>query len=264
MIYQKRSSTLRKISSFLVSFFLGILVITGLFSGTVHADPPIEQTGDTQLSEDIDPPVVTTNLSDGQVLSGTVPIIETVYETNPLEYAIKITNVDGTDVVVDGAPVGAVQNPATEDELRFDWDTTLVANGNYQVVFKAIDQSGNSQTLPIQVTVNNLPEPPAYPPITSELTPIPEQALTLPRKTSPPKVSSPANTAQSADILGAKTNGEQLAQRLQNPAVVMPELQKGPADACATLFGVCWYYSVPTTLVMSAAAVWFYRFRSRE
>lgn len=265
MIYQERSSTLRATASFLVRLFLAVLALVSVPAGTVHADTPVDgdQTGDAQLSDDTDPPIVTTNLSDGQVLTGTVPVIETIYETNPQEYAIKVTNTDGTEVMVNGVPVGVIQNPASGTELRYDWDTTTVANGSYQVVLSAIDQSENSQTLPVQVTVNNQPTPPAYPPITAELTPIPPQVVAPPRSMQPKKVTPPADGPPPTNVLGDKTNSDKPAQRLQNIAATIPEVPALATRTCATFFGLCWYYSVPATLVMSAAVIGFYRFHNR-
>lgn len=263
MMYQESGSTLRTTTSFLVRFFLAVLALASLFTSIVRADLPTDQTSDAQLADDADSPIVTSNLNDGQTLTDTVPVVETIYEANPQEYTIRVANTDGTDVVVGGVPVGVTQNPASSGELRFDWDTTKVANGNYQVIMSARDTSDNTYTLTIQVVVSNQPTPPTYPPITSELTPIPQQAVIPPRTATPSKVTSPTNNSQPANVLGMKTK-DQLAQRVQPTATIIPVFPDSTAQTCATFFGLCWYYSVPATVVMSAAAVGIYRLRNRE
>lgn len=260
MTYEERNS-LHTTTSFLVRLFLAIVTLIGLLiGGVVHADPA-DQTGDTQLAPDTDPPVITTNITDDQVLSGTVPIVETIYEDSPLEYAIRLKNTDGSDVTVNNDAVGITQNPASGGELKFDWDTTTVANGLYQIVLSARDQAGNSQTKVMQVNVNNPVAPPTYPPITSELTPIPDQAVTPPHSISPKITKPPVSPAKPSQTLGAKT--DELAHRLPEATTPQPETQS-PASTCARFFGVCWYYSVPVTVVMSAGALWLYRLRNRE
>lgn len=260
MTYEDRSHLHTK-TSFLVRSFFAIVTLIGLLMGAVvHADPA-DQTGDTQLNPDTDPPVVTTNIADGQELSGTVPIVETIYEDSPQEYAIKLANPDGSDVIVNGATVGVIQNPAIGDELTFGWDTTTVANGMYQVVLSARDQAGNSQTKTIQVSVNNPETPPTYPPITSELTPIPDQALAPPRLTPPKTTPPPTSAAQPDKVLGEQID-DQLARRLPETAIPR-QTPRNPADTCARFFGVCWYYSVPATVAVSAGALWLYRLRNR-
>jgi hypothetical protein len=266
MTYEQRSP-LPTVASFLVRFFIALLTLASLLVGAVvYADPASDQPGDAQLNPDTDSPVVTTNIIDDQVLSGTVPIIETVYEDAPQEYAIKLLNTDGSDVIVNDASVGVTQNPASDGELRFEWDTTTVANGTYQIVLSASDQTGNSQTKTIRISVNNQPTPPAYPPITSELTPIPEQAVTAPHSSAPKAKtkaapSPPASATKPSEILGDQIES-QLAHRL--PEVAAPEqVSQDPANTCARFFGVCWYYSVPVTAVVSAGALWLYRLRNR-
>lgn len=265
MIYQERSK-FRPAIPFLVSIFLAITTLASVLVGqVVRADPavdPTDQTGDQQLSDDTDPPVVTTNITDGQILSGTVPIVETVYETNPLEYSITVVDANGSEMIVNGQPIGAVQNPASGDQLTYEWNTTVVPNGTYQVVLKASDQFGNLQTQPVQVTVNNQLTPPVYPPITSELTPIPQQVLAPPHPTVPKTAPPPARPSQPTKVLDAQTDN-QLAHRLPQASVPQPELQN-LSNVCARFFGVCWYYSVPATVAVSAGALWLYRLRNRE
>jgi len=261
MTYEERNPAHSK-AAFLVRFFFAIVSLAGLLMGAVvHADPA-DQTGDAQLNSDTDPPVITTNITDDQILSGTVPIIETIYEDSPQEYAIRLANLDGSDVVVDGAPIGITQNPASGGELRFNWDITMVANGLYQIVLSAHDQSGNSQTKTVQVNVNNQATPPAYPPITPELTPIPSQAVTPPPKTAPKTTQPPANATRPNKVLGAQSD-DQLAHRLPDTTTA-DQAPQSAANTCARFFGVCWYYSVPATVAVSAGALWLYRLRNRE
>lgn len=267
MKYQERSK-FRPATSFLLSFFLAMTALASAAMGpVVYADPAVDPVADpadqsdTQLSDDTDPPVVTTNIIDNQVLAGTVPIVETVYDTNPQEYAIKILDTNGMDVMVNGLPVGAILNPASGTELTFNWDTTTVANGQYKIVLSASDQAANSFITTVQVSVANQPTPPVYPPITPELTPIPQQAVTPPHLTAPKTTPPPPSQPQPTEILGART--DKLVHSMPQTAATQPHLQDLP-DTCAKFFGVCWYYSVPATTAISAGALWLYRLRNRE
>ena len=63
---------------------------------------------------------------------------------------------------IDGALAGASESTSAS----FTWDTTVTENGNYSLVAKAYDSSGNVAACEEQVTVNNAVSPDDLPPTT--------------------------------------------------------------------------------------------------
>lgn len=100
-------------------------------------------------------PVVTTNLVDGQVLTGVVKISEFIDEKYPKAYNIRILDAAGRAVQIDGKNAGAYDAKNLNGELSVDLDTTKMPDGMYKIQFSATDLAGHSVTKYIVVHVDN-------------------------------------------------------------------------------------------------------------
>lgn len=107
------------------------------------------------VTYDATKPVITSNISPGMTLRGTVTITETVTEANPQAYNIRILDEAGNPVSVDGKNLGAYENPADGNSLDYKWVTTDVPDGDYKLQFSARDKAGNTETLFYDVRIDN-------------------------------------------------------------------------------------------------------------
>jgi hypothetical protein len=108
-------------------------------------------------------PVISTSITEGQVLSGTANVDLTTDEAHPKIYNIRVLDMDGNAVVANGTTQGKYDANNTTNSFIYEWDTTKVANGTYKIQFSARDAAGNSGTTIFRtVSVNNTPvvEPP--------------------------------------------------------------------------------------------------------
>lgn len=104
---------------------------------------------------DVTKPAISSNIAPNASLGKTVNIIETVTETNPLAYAVRILDAASNPVVVNGKGLGASTNPATSNTLSYEWDTTKVADGPYKLQLSARDKADNAESITIDITVDN-------------------------------------------------------------------------------------------------------------
>jgi hypothetical protein len=108
-------------------------------------------------------PVISTGITEGQVLSGIANVDLTTVEEHPKVYNIRVLDTDGNAVVADGVAQSKYDENNTTNSFVYNWDTTKVANGTYKIQFSAIDAAGNKGTTIFRtISVTNTPvvEPP--------------------------------------------------------------------------------------------------------
>lgn len=220
------------------------------------ADPQSASDDEQQtVINDTVAPVITTNLTSAQQVQGVELLQMQVAEENPQEYSIKVLNADGGSLLVDGQPVGATENPPAGSELTLNWDTNAAKDGSYKILFSALDVSGNVDSIEVPVSVVNATSETVYPPIKSDLEPIPiDESIEAPlrralppRQQSRPTVDIPAVTdsrSKTQDVLAARVED---AATTQTTAATL-------TDSCARFFGVCWYVSLPATGIISVVS----------
>lgn len=109
---------------------------------------------------DTKPPVVSTNITNEQVFSGTTPIELHAEEPNPQVYNIQVLNADGNIVA------GSYDPNNDSQAFVYNWDSTSSPNGTYMVRLTATDAAGHTTTIDRTVTVYNVPsEPQPQPPV---------------------------------------------------------------------------------------------------
>jgi hypothetical protein len=108
-------------------------------------------------------PVISTSITEGQVLNGTANVDLNTVDAHPKIYNIRVLDMDGNVVVANGVTQGKYDGNNTTNSFVYNWDTTKVANGTYKIQFSARDAAGNSGTTIFRtISVNNTPviEPP--------------------------------------------------------------------------------------------------------
>jgi len=100
--------------------------------------------------------VTITNPQDGDIVSGTVTITANVSSNDSSAAAASILSVTGVEFYIDGE----LKKQDSSSPYLYQWNTTLVANGNHTIKAKAFHSSGIFSEHEITVQVYNSTEPP--------------------------------------------------------------------------------------------------------
>jgi len=100
--------------------------------------------------------VTITNPRDGDTVSGTVTITANVSSNDSSAAAAFILSVTGVEFYIDGE----LEKQDASSPYQYQWDTTLVSNGNHTIKAKALHSSGLFSEHEITVHVSNSTEPP--------------------------------------------------------------------------------------------------------
>lgn len=144
------------------------------------------------------------------------------------------------------------------------------ANGAWYWQVRAFDESGhasawsNVRVVTIDPTVEvEEGTQPVFPPITPELEPI--TIDDTPPVTTPQSMvtgnSYSDDNANTPEVLSEKD--DRLAQRIVSASAASQEIKPDALRTCALFFGMCWYWSVPGTVLISVGAYAAYRIRSK-
>jgi hypothetical protein len=98
-------------------------------------------------------PVITTSIEDNQVVVGTVQVNLLAAEAHPDVYTIEILK-DGRPIAKGDSGV-KVKN-TNGNNLIYEWDTTKLSNGNYQLQLSGRDMAGNESTILRNIRINNV------------------------------------------------------------------------------------------------------------
>lgn len=88
-----------------------------------------------------------TSHPDGETVAGPITLTGEVTDVNPSDSSFRITGPSGYDVTDSYTDGRAVHDLA--------WDTSGLADGDYTIIFKAVDKAGNESSETIVLTVDN-------------------------------------------------------------------------------------------------------------
>jgi len=137
------------------TLFDKILLTTNPTYPTPTGHGPAESPQGTPPPPETEPPVVTLlNLSEGQVLTGSVTLQATATDN---------VGVVGVQFLLNASPLGP---EVTNAPWELSWDTTTTAPGTYVVSAQARDAAGNTGNAPAITVVVTTPPPPVTYPLT--------------------------------------------------------------------------------------------------
>ncbi|MDD4382009.1 MAG: Ig-like domain-containing protein, partial [Candidatus Dojkabacteria bacterium] len=85
-------------------------------------------------------------------IKGSVDIIASFEDTNPLEYTLSITNTSTSNKEL----LHTISSSSFVNTSIYTWDTTTAPDGEYEIVLAGKDKAGNTSTISSLVTVDNL------------------------------------------------------------------------------------------------------------
>lgn len=101
-------------------------------------------------------PVISTNVANGQVISGATTLKMNTIESNPKIYNIRVLDSTGNIVKIGNQNAGAYDPNNASNSFSYIFDTTKVSNGTYSIQFSARDAADNAAATVVRtVNVNN-------------------------------------------------------------------------------------------------------------
>ncbi len=245
------------------------------FDGLADGDHTLEVAATDELghtgqqvsvfSTDKTAPILMPNVEENELLRGVVKVTLAADEAHPSEYGVAVldneTTLTSEDSALRAEKEGEQQRSGTV--LAYDWDTTQLADGTYQLRFFGKDAAGNESVLIRSVIIDNVPSygggaltPEG--PVISIVDPLLDQ---LSKQLTQPFITPKAFEIASIETNNMTDQANQLIAKnakLEVPVVADQNAKLAPVSPSEggwRVFGVLWYW----WLLLGAAIIVTYR-----